>query len=409
MGSEKLKIAFNFESVSFAWMGGVNYFCSLLHALKGCHHSDRIAIVVFIPIGWNEELKAQFPQGIDFIESRWLTPKSAMWFLRKITLKVTGTDYFFERLLVKHGCELLSHGFLGRSKIPSAPWIPDFQDCYYPSFFNKRTITKRRETVHKYLKWADAILLSSESALADLQKFYSGKERHKTKFHVIRFVPRNDSVFAINDDLLASDKLNLVGLGIIRNFILISNQFWQHKNHDVVFSALTSMDDLDMDIVCTGSLNDERNTSYADDLLKKHQQHIASGRLKIMGKVNHATLISLMRNCQAYVNPSYFEGWNTGVEEAKYNQIRIAASDIPVHQEQLKNYNRKVFFDPTSPISVAHAIRMLVSGRYDSDSAPAVSSMKERLDNYTKAQNQFACDYLKVVSELIVQKRNLER
>ena len=52
-----------------------------------------------------------------------------------------------------------------------------------------------------------------------------------------------------------------------------------------------------------------------------------------------------------YINPSFFEGWSTTVEEAKYRGKPILLSDLKVHREQAPA--KGVFFDPNDPEDLA--------------------------------------------------------
>ena len=47
--------------------------------------------------------------------------------------------------------------------------------------------------------------------------------------------------------------------------------------------------------------------------------------------------MSLTYNCKLFINPSFFEGWSTTVEEAKALGSKIILSNIPVHIEQKNN------------------------------------------------------------------------
>jgi glycosyltransferase involved in cell wall biosynthesis len=53
------------------------------------------------------------------------------------------------------------------------------------------------------------------------------------------------------------------------------------------------------------------------------------------------------------INPSYFEGWSTTVEEGKSFSKRLILSDINVHREQSPN---SLFFNPNSPEELANCI-----------------------------------------------------
>jgi hypothetical protein len=53
----------------------------------------------------------------------------------------------------------------------------------------------------------------------------------------------------------------------------------------------------------------------------------------------------------AIINPSYFEGWSTTVEEAKALGQRLILSDIPVHREQAPMY--ATYFMPNDAKALA--------------------------------------------------------
>ena len=57
-------------------------------------------------------------------------------------------------------------------------------------------------------------------------------------------------------------------------------------------------------------------------------------------------VIHLMYASCAVINPSFFEGWSTTVEEAKSLKKDLIVSNLRVHIEQLKENAR--FFNPDS-------------------------------------------------------------
>jgi len=61
-----------------------------------------------------------------------------------------------------------------------------------------------------------------------------------------------------------------------------------------------------------------------------------------------------MRNSQAVVQPSFFEGWSTVIEDARSLQVPVVASNIPVNIEQLGDEG--TFFDPNNPEDLAALI-----------------------------------------------------
>jgi glycosyltransferase involved in cell wall biosynthesis len=62
----------------------------------------------------------------------------------------------------------------------------------------------------------------------------------------------------------------------------------------------------------------------------------------------------LMKNAQAVIQPSFFEGWSTVVEDAMALNVPVIASNIPVNIEQLQS--KGIYFDPKSTIDLVDAI-----------------------------------------------------
>jgi glycosyltransferase involved in cell wall biosynthesis len=64
-----------------------------------------------------------------------------------------------------------------------------------------------------------------------------------------------------------------------------------------------------------------------------------------------------MRVCTALINPSYFEGWSSTVEEARILNVPMLLSDIPVHREQMGN--EATFFSPDNAEELANKMKIL--------------------------------------------------
>jgi glycosyltransferase involved in cell wall biosynthesis len=92
-----------------------------------------------------------------------------------------------------------------------------------------------------------------------------------------------------------------------------------------------------------------------------------------------------MKNAQAIIQPSFFEGWSTVVEDAKALNQTIIASDIAVHREQLGDAGN--YFDPKSAEALSKLLRRGLDG--------------EHLNQYTADYNtsilNFANDFLSIV------------
>lgn len=137
-------------------------------------------------------------------------------------------------------------------------------------------------------------------------------------------------------------------------YFLIPNQFWVHKNHLVIIEALKILksERKDVCILCTGNTHDYRNPKYFNSIMKLAAQSGVLENFIVLGIVPYADLIGLIMNSLSLINPSFFEGWSTTVEEAKSLDLSIILSDIPVHREQ--NPAKGIFFNPKDARSLAN-------------------------------------------------------
>ena len=87
-------------------------------------------------------------------------------------------------------------------------------------------------------------------------------------------------------------------------------------------------------IVCTGNTTDYRNPTYFSELKKKIASYNLQNQFSILGLIPHRDIYQLIRQAAFVLNPSFFEGWSTTVEETKSIGKGIVLSDIEVHREQ---------------------------------------------------------------------------
>jgi glycosyltransferase involved in cell wall biosynthesis len=121
-------------------------------------------------------------------------------------------------------------------------------------------------------------------------------------------------------------------------YFFLPNQFWAHKNHMVVLQAVARLKQKgeQVTVLCTGNTVDYRvgGTPYVDGLRDFISKHELEQQVKILGLIDYADVLFLMRHCLAVINPSRFEGWSSSVEEAKSMGKTVILSRIDVHVEQ---------------------------------------------------------------------------
>lgn len=273
----------------------------------------------------------------------------------------------------------------------SAAWIPDFQHKYLPQLFTFTNIVARNKELENTAKYASTIVVSSNSAEKDLQTFLPDC---KGKVRVLSFATM-PSVDSLDPEQLQHilDQYNLP-----ERFFLISNQFWQHKNHLTVFQAMKLLQQRNIYpvVVCTGNLYDSRSKGYIKKVMKTIDDLGISKQVHLTGLIPKKDQMQLMIHSLAIVQPSLFEGWSTIVEESKCLDKRIILSDIPVHLEQDPPKGR--FFNKDSPEDLSMALAdywILIENNFDSKKR---YNLKQ--ENQVRAR-EFASSFLKIVKDSV--------
>jgi glycosyltransferase involved in cell wall biosynthesis len=399
-------------NVSTNWMGGVNYMKNLLYAIntlkdKKIEHivdtasvgvisnkgknNKEIEPVVFISKKMDIKLKNEFSNIIKLVEVRFMTPKSLSWLVWKITRKLFHSDFMVEFYLRKYKIDVFSHSYLiGLKKAKTINWITDFQHVHLPEMFNKKEINRRNKWFIRYSKKSDAIILSSYDALNDYKNFtkdYSDKPK------VLQFVSQTGKYIQSTIDELNKLKLEF---NLPNDFFFIPNQFWKHKNHIVVFKAIALLKTKGYNItmVCSGNLNDYRNIEYINQV--KHFIYENKIDVRLLGVIDYNKMFQLMKYSIAVINPSFFEGWSSTVEECKSLGKNMILSNIAVHKEQ--NPANSFYFDPNNEEELADILLNVFENR---NSLMKLYNEQEFNENIKVRTNEFALKYKSIVLSVL--------
>ena len=140
-------------------------------------------------------------------------------------------------------------------------------------------------------------------------------------------------------------------------------------------------------ILATGNTTDYRNLEHFNELEKFIKTNKLESMFKILGSVNYQEVISLMYHSRAVINPSFFEGWSTTVEEANMLNKIVILSNIAVHKEQ--SPINGIFFDPRDAKELANILMRLNK-----------NDCKIEKYDYNKQQRQVAYDYENIVLDI---------
>ena len=344
---KKLKICLCMQG-NREWFGGIEYTKNMILALNSLASEDQSSFELSL-LSIETIDRTLYEKILPYVKDLFFmsslpTPSFFNRAYRRIDRFVSGNnDYEYHTFFKDQRFDFVyPFSFNSKRSTPYrfASWIPDFQHKHLPHFFSEEEIRKRDELFQMIATYAPMVILSSKTAQADFRIYFP---RFAEKSRVLSFATSPDPSWYIPDPFKIQEKYALPD-----KFFMICNQFWMHKNHTTVFHALHELEKKSIRpaLVCTGSTQDPRDTSYMEYLQKMIDEFGIRDRLYILGMIPRFDQIQLLRCSIAVIQPSLFEGWSTVVEDARCLGKHMLASDISVHKEQNPPYC--VFFQPES-------------------------------------------------------------
>ncbi len=352
--SKKMNILF-YVRFGKAWMGGVYYIRSMIFALlQNKEALEKMHIFILT----ESDLQIEFSDFLDYKEVT-IIYKDKYSLSYKLYLKVK--NFYYNQLrkiktqkdllavVNKYGIDVIFPMCFRDEmyKKKGIMWIPDLQHIYYPEFFPGDAL-EIRENDYRYLAENHVkMVLSSKSVLRDYRVAYP---QYTKDLFVIPFVSAIKESL-INDNRVdeCKQKYNIMG-----KYFMLSNQYWKHKNHKVVFEAIHLIKEqykVEIQVVSTGLMQDVRNDDYIIALKEMIDKYELHHNILQLGLISREDQIQIMKGALAIIQPSLFEGWGTVVEDAKTLKKRIVLSDIDVHKEQANE--DCIFFEQTNAQQLA--------------------------------------------------------
>lgn len=362
------------------WLGGVYYILNIIKALNHLYDEDKPELVIFY-----DDKSQQFLNLIKYPYLKKVQIEFRNQYKDYMKGWISRNDYFLSRLLEE---EL--DGLFPVNDMPVetnhngtivVSWFPDLQHKFHPEYFSKTNLVLRELRLKLLLKNGNNLVVSSEDTKRHFEKFY--KIQSGFNFRVLPFVSMLDD-FEIPDFSLIQEKYNLP-----KKFFVVSNQFYEHKNHITVLKALNLLKEKGQDItvVFTGRMEDHRNPGYINKLKNYLENNSLESSALFVGLIPRVDQLSLLKNAIAVIQPSLFEGWSTLVEDAKALKLQIIVSDIEVHLEQLGD--KGCFFSRKSEKELADKILQYWNGTIE---------QHDIFDSYTDHIRAFGNKFLSIFS-----------
>jgi glycosyltransferase involved in cell wall biosynthesis len=376
--AQKLTIGLIFSN-NENWIGGTYYILNLVQAFHSLPFEEQPNLVVFIDKPEDAKLiqatrypnLAFYPLHFQYNNLINFINRVSSRFFRKIIFQKKYPKNIADIVFpydLQSSLSNIKHKFC---------WIPDFQEHYLKDFFSEQVLAFRKKSQETIIAENFPIVFSSQDAQKSFQEIYP-KALNKT--HVINFAATHPAYADLNIEQLRKK------YGISKPYVISPNQFWKHKNHQVILEtalAFAQKQSFDIQFIFTGKEYDFRYPDYAESLKKFVQAHNLQEHVKFLGFIDRADQLQLMNHALAVVQPSLFEGWSTVVEDAKAMSQFLIVSDISVHQEQLIDYPNKLFFNPKEVESLSETLEIFLQQKTE-----------KKNYNYKKNIDKFAQEFL---------------
>lgn len=372
------------------YKGGINYLKNLFYAVNKFSRNE-IIIVLFVDSKISKENLSFFSPYCRIIKTSILNKNSILNIISRFSNKYLKYDFITEILLLKHKIDVVSHSnYISYIKnIKSVNWIPDFQSLHYPQLLTNSQLKYERKLWIKLVVNSHKIVLSSFAAFSDFKTLFPN---FTDKVEVLQFVSQNN--FKHLDVKWENIYTN-------RPYFYLPNQFWEHKNHIVVWKAINYLKTNGKDVIllASGHMKDFRNNGrLVSELIDYINKNNLTHNIKLLGLIPYEDVLNLIKYSTAVINPSLFEGWSSTVEESKAFNKNIILSDIPVHREQ--DPERAFYFDPNSYIELAEImINIMDNNSYNQHNYRNVNciSSETSLDSKTRL---FSDKYTKLIKSI---------
>lgn len=242
----------------------------------------------------------------------------------------------------------------------TAPWVGylyDYQHAYYPEFFSPEEVITRNARFKDMLASANHVIVNAQAVADDIKRFNPGSSA------IISALP---FFAAPNPRWFDSSPAYSRKISIKSPYFIISNQFWQHKDHITAWHAFALMlvHRPEVELVCTGETHDYRNPSHFSNLMMLATELGISHRIHILGLIPKNEQINLVRSAVAMVQPSLFEGGPGGgaVFDAVSLGVPCIVSDIQVNLELKESC--VTFFKARDPASLVEKMLLVLNQQH---------------------------------------------
>lgn len=342
---DKFKIGISFQGFC-EWQGGIDFCMNFLRVLD----NEDVKVYCFVPYEIiPSDLKRKASLGIGIIKNN---VKAKVVYYKANQLKY---------ILKQHNIDIIFPLMGSRDYIKNMTcvgYIADLQHKKLPQYFSRQEIFRRDKEYTSILNIYEYVLVNSKSVKRDIEDFYNPYKAKIIELPCVSIASKNHTSSFV-DFIIVKKKYKLP-----KKYFLISNQFWLHKNHDLAFEAFEQFynsGNTDVHLVCTGKMEDYRDSQYISRLLNSIEKKKCKNNILLLGLIPKKEQLVIMRNAIALIQPTKFEGGPGGgaVYDAMAMQLPCIVSNIDINLELPKS-ERIQYFNTESSEDLAKKMKRIL-------------------------------------------------
>ena len=378
--------------------GGKNYMINLFYSLS-LLKNKKIELILFIGKKTPLKYEMDFKLYGKIVRTSLLDRKSLYWFIYKVFYRLFNSHIISYPIIKKYNISIMSHSDIYGTNLPfkTVNWVPDLQFLHLPYLWNEKGL-KHQQKVFK-----ERLLLSNVS----VNSSYDGEKDSlyyvpKATTSVIRPVYQvSEKIYSNSDSTISflEEKYDFKG-----KYFYLPNQFWTHKNHMIVFKSLAILKakGINVLLICSGLMDgadsEERgHRDYMESIHKYIDENNLKNNIRLLGLIDYEDVKKLGRNSISIINPSFFEGWSTTVEEAKSIGKNVILSNLQIHIEQ--DPPGGIFFDPNN----AEDLSEILEQKWENSEGGPDYDLEEQARKILKSRT---IDYAKKYHKMILNLHN---
>jgi glycosyltransferase involved in cell wall biosynthesis len=243
----------------------------------------------------------------------------------------------------------LQYSPIYNTDVPVIITMHDIQEYHYPEYFTISQKLHRKINNITAINESDHIVVSFNHIKNDLLKYFNVKE---TKISVCP--PPFAENWFLSKESTPLDKL-ISKFQIEEKFILYPAATWKHKNHSILFKALSLLnnDGIKIQLICTGN-----KTKYFKVLQKEIDRLGLSEQVKFLGIVPEEDLIGLYKFTSLVVIPTKYEAGSGPLYEAMRYKVPVICSNVTSLPETMGN--DEFTFGPVDANEIALKIKRIL-------------------------------------------------